>query len=191
MDHGSAIQKHTAERYLLRELSDTEWGAYEEFFFSQPCAETEEVTNSTEFVAAAQTVFANAAISGDHAHRGANRERVTNAKRTGRQCLNDPTAMKKHQRGGQRVGPYKCPVPRKRYQLGPPADAEYLLKFIPENEEKLVSLKIEHSKMSHQYGHFKANVWYWFQTIRSIVPHVWPFVRKVAAVTAILGLIGK
>jgi len=55
MDHKSAIENHTAERYLLGELNEVERDAYEEHFFScMFCAE--EVKLASEFIETAKKV---------------------------------------------------------------------------------------------------------------------------------------
>lgn len=55
MDHSSAINNHTAERYLLGELTTVERDAYEEHFFSCPdCAE--EIMSASDFIETARQV---------------------------------------------------------------------------------------------------------------------------------------
>jgi hypothetical protein len=55
MDHSSAIENHTAARYLMDELSESERNAYEEHFFSCPeCAE--EIKSASEFMESARKV---------------------------------------------------------------------------------------------------------------------------------------
>ena len=55
MDHKSAIENHTAERYLLGELNEVERDAYEEHFFScMVCAE--EIKLASEFIETAKKV---------------------------------------------------------------------------------------------------------------------------------------
>lgn len=55
MEHSSAINNHTAERYLLGELTTVERDAYEEHFFSCPdCAE--EIMSASDFIETAKQV---------------------------------------------------------------------------------------------------------------------------------------
>src|SRR5947207_10830426 len=57
MNHNYAIENHTAERYVLGELTEPEREDYEEHFFDCPrCAE--EVKCATEFVQGVRQVFA-------------------------------------------------------------------------------------------------------------------------------------
>src|SRR5262249_36928039 len=58
MEHNEAMVNHTAERYLLHELSEQERDAYEEHFFTcSACAE--EVKAATEFMDNARKVVQN------------------------------------------------------------------------------------------------------------------------------------
>ncbi|HLJ29215.1 MAG TPA: zf-HC2 domain-containing protein [Candidatus Angelobacter sp.] len=55
MDHNSAIENHTAERYLMGELNEAERDAYEEHFFScAVCAD--EIKSASEFMEGARQV---------------------------------------------------------------------------------------------------------------------------------------
>ncbi len=55
MDHNSAIENHTAERYLMGELNEAERDAYEEHFFScAACAN--EIKSASEFMEGARQV---------------------------------------------------------------------------------------------------------------------------------------
>lgn len=55
MEHHSAIENHTAERYLMGDLNEVERDAYEEHFFSCPvCAE--EIKSASEFIESAKRV---------------------------------------------------------------------------------------------------------------------------------------
>jgi len=55
MEHNEAIENHTAERYLLHELTEQERDAYEEHFFScSACAE--EIKAASEFMENARKV---------------------------------------------------------------------------------------------------------------------------------------
>ena len=55
MDHSFAVENHTAERYLLDELDETERDAYEEHFFSCPaCAD--EIKSASDFIETARQV---------------------------------------------------------------------------------------------------------------------------------------
>jgi hypothetical protein len=49
----------------------------------------------------------------------------------------------------------------------------------------------QYPNILRQYGVFKADIWYWFQTIGSILPYIAQFLKKAVEVTAILRLIGK
>lgn len=56
MDHNFAVANHTAERYLMRELNETDREAYEEHFFScTACAE--EIKSASEFMESARRVI--------------------------------------------------------------------------------------------------------------------------------------
>src|SRR5215831_9593179 len=58
MEHNEAIENHTAERYLLHELTEQERDAYEEHFFScSACAE--EIKAASEFMENARKVVQN------------------------------------------------------------------------------------------------------------------------------------
>lgn len=55
MDHNSAIENHTAERYLMGELNEAERDAYEEHFFCcAACAD--EIKSANEFMESARQV---------------------------------------------------------------------------------------------------------------------------------------
>lgn len=56
MDHNFAVENHTAERYLIGELTETERDAYEEHFFCcTACAE--EIKSASEFMEGARRVI--------------------------------------------------------------------------------------------------------------------------------------
>lgn len=56
MDHNFALENHTAERYLMGELTETERDAYEEHFFCcTACAE--EIKSASEFMESARRVI--------------------------------------------------------------------------------------------------------------------------------------
>lgn len=56
MDHNFAVENHTAERYLIGELTETERDAYEEHFFCcTACAE--EIKSASEFMESARRVI--------------------------------------------------------------------------------------------------------------------------------------
>ena len=76
MDHNTAIENHTAERYLMGELTEVDRDAYEEHFFSCPaCAD--EIRSANAFMESARKVVqeeVKTGVSGNGFRRSASRQ---------------------------------------------------------------------------------------------------------------------
>lgn len=76
-------------------------------------------------------------------------------------------------------------------QSQPPINAEFLFSLLldSKNCDALVGDLTERYRLIHQkFGPRKANVWYWSQAIRSVVPIAWAWAKK-AALKPVIGVI--
>ncbi|HEY0738868.1 MAG TPA: permease prefix domain 2-containing transporter [Herpetosiphonaceae bacterium] len=73
----------------------------------------------------------------------------------------------------------------------PPKFAEYLLRFVPKQKREYVlgDLEEEYREIYDRNGKKHANVWYWWQVVRSFWPYIISTIKKVVG-WGIVGWVG-
>lgn len=87
-----------------------------------------------------------------------------------------------------------CVSKNQKVVLDPPKGAKFALLMIPQkNREHLIGdLEEEYRTIVlPEYGRFRANIWYWVQTVQAVGFYIWPFVKRVLGMAAIGKVIGR